>query len=216
MTTDRKVLCSIGTGPHEQLLARSGRTFRAYAEAHGYELDLRTSVPDSGRPASWARIPLLQSLLPRFDVVLWIDADAAVVDLSADIADRLGPDDLMGMVAHITPESPDPIPNCGVWVLRSGPGTDRLLADVWDATRFTDHKWWENAAVMEMLGYSLDPEVRLIRPTSLHGRTCFLGTEWNSVPVDPSPAPRIVHFPGMPLEERIAGLDAAVALLGPT
>jgi hypothetical protein len=47
----------------------------------------------------------------------------------------------------------------------------------------------------------------------MYRRTHFLPTEWNSIAADGSPTARIVHFPGAPLAERIAGLEAAVARL---
>jgi hypothetical protein len=206
----RKVLCSIGTGPHAELLAVSAKTFRIFADIHGYELDLHTEgVPDD-RPVSWARIPLIQSLLKRFDLVFWIDADAAIVDASLDIAHQLGRRDVMGMAAHTTPESREPIPNCGVWVIRAHRMSSRLLANAWEHTQYINHKWWENAAVMDELGYELDPEVRLANRTSLYRHTRFLSNEWNSVPIDPAISPRIVHFPGMPLAERLMQLEACV------
>ena len=146
--------------------------------------------------------------------MLWIDADAAVVDLSLDIADQLRRRDLMAMTAHCTPEGIDPIPNCGVWLLRAEPAIDKLLADVWASTTRLHHKWWENAAVLDQLGHELDPQVRLAAPTRLHRRTRMLSHDWNSIPADPSPTPRIVHFPGMPLDDRRCGLGTALTDLG--
>jgi hypothetical protein len=206
----RKVLCSIGAGPHAELLAVTAKTFRTFADLHGYELDLRSEALPEDRPASWARIPLIQSLLKRFDLVLWIDADAAIVDASLDISEQLGKRDVMGMVAHRTPESRGPIPNCGVWVVRAHRMSSRLLANAWEQTQYINHKWWENAAVMDQLGYELDPEVRLVNPTSVYRHTRFLSNEWNSVPIDPATSPRIVHFPGLPVAERLKQLEAFV------
>jgi hypothetical protein len=191
----------------------SSKTFHKYADRHGYELDLHWEDPPPDRPAAWAKIPLIQTLLSRFDVVLWIDADAAIVDSSIDIADLLGERDLMGLVAKHNPECDDRIPNSGIWLLRTHRKTMRFLGDVWRSTEFIDHKWWENAAVMSQLGYELVPQIRLASPKPMYHRTRFLATEWNSTPGDPSPAPRIVHFPGAPLSDRLSGLEVAVQLL---
>src|SRR5664280_3298410 len=87
MCAVRKVLCSMGVGPHAELVALSGETFRVYAGRHGYDLDLRQVAPSTDRLIPWAKVLLLQEVLSRFDLVLWIDADAAVVDPSVDIAD---------------------------------------------------------------------------------------------------------------------------------
>ncbi|MDA8343115.1 MAG: hypothetical protein M0007_12940 [Actinomycetota bacterium] len=211
MGRTRKVICSIGTGPHAELLARSATTFRDYAERHGYDLCIHDQAEPSGRPPAWAKVLLIRQQLDRYDLVLWIDADAAVTDPSVDIADLLGRRDLMALVAHTTPEGDDPIPNCGVWLLRSHRATRRFLDRVWDSTAYVEHRWWENAAVLDLLGYELEPRVRLVDPSPMFRHTRLLDTEWNSIPGDAAPRPRIVHFPGLPLDERRAGLDAAVA-----
>jgi len=207
----RRVLCTIASGPHAELLEIARPSFEAFARRHGYELVVVEENPAPERPASWGRIRLMQELLPEVDEFLWLDADTVVVDDRWDIADELDPDDLIGMVAHTTPEGEDPIPNCGVWFLRRDPAVLRLLDDVWASERHVHHKWWENAAVLESLGYELAPKVRLVAPTELWHRVRLLDTAWNSVPVDMAAAPRIVHFAGMSQSERLAGMQAAAS-----
>ncbi len=184
----------------------TGPTFAAFAERHGYELHLFDADPAQDRPTSWRKVRLFQDLLGSYDEVLWIDADAVIVDDTLDIADALRPDHLMGLAAHVTPEGEDPIPNCGVWLIRKDATVTEFLDAVWDSTQFIDHKWWENAAVLTLLGFELQPKVRLVRPTPMWPRVRLLSTAWNSVPADPSPAPRIVHFAGMSHEERLTGI----------
>jgi hypothetical protein len=213
MTPDRKVLCSIGAGPHEELLTVSGETFGVYARRHSYELCLSNTLLADDRPAPWSKIKLIQTLLREHDIVLWIDADAAVCDASIDIATLLDRHDLMGLVAHATPEGVDRIPNSGVWLLKRHPQTHSFLQNVWECTQYLDHKWWENAAVLELLGYELEPSVRLVSPSPMYSLTRFLPVEWNSISIEPSPAPRIVHFPALPLPDRLAGLQAAAERL---
>lgn len=210
MSAQRKVLCSIGYGPHAELLAVSGATFVPFATRHGYDLCLRSELLAPDRPASWSKVQLIRTLLHVYDVVLWIDADAAVADESVDVVDVVEPGALMALVAHRTSEGDDPIPNAGVWLLRRHRRTQQFLARVWNSAGYIHHKWWENAAVLQLLGYELDPRVRLVRPTPMYFRTTFLGTEWNSIPVDPSPAPRICHFPAQPIAQRLTGLQAIV------
>jgi len=194
----------------------SAKSFRAFADRHDYELRIHTGDVPPERPASWARIPRIQSPMERFGLVLWIDADAAIVDPSLGIADQPGRREVMGMgmVAHRTPESRDPLPTCGVWVIRSHRMTRQLLAGAWEQTQYIEHTWWENAAVMDQLGFELDPEVRLAHPTRIFRHTRFLSNEWNSVPPDPAVTPRIVHFPGLPIAERLLRLESALEKVG--
>jgi hypothetical protein len=156
----RKALCSIGSGPHEALLAVSEPTFRAYAERHGYELITSTAAhPD--RPPAWAKVPLIRSTLDDYDLVLWIDADAVIVDAAEDIAGALAPAAQLGLVQHR--RDAELIPNTGVMVWRSGEFARSLLDRMWGATQYLDHPWWENAALLDALGYAVPRFTRLDR-----------------------------------------------------
>jgi hypothetical protein len=207
---DRKVLCSIGAGRHEELLAVSGETFRAYAAAHGYDLELRTELLAPERPASWSKVALVRELITTYDVVFWVDADAAIVDVSRDVLDDIPDAKLLALVRHRY-DSLD-VPNCGVMVLRSGRRTRRFLDRVWASTQYVDHEWWENAAVLSLMGFQLEP-CRLVRPTRLYARTHFLGREWNSMWVDEAEQPRINHYPGFEQEYRLERLRADLETL---
>jgi len=204
-----KVLCSIGAGPHQELLDISGQTFALFAARHGYQLDLRRELMTTDRPPSWSRILLFQELFRTYDTVLWIDADAAIVDPTLDIADELGRRDLMGMVAH--EYDGQAIPNCGVWLLRNHRLTRRFLDAVWNHTEYVDHDWWENAAVLDELGYSVAPRVEVVRDSRLRSRVVHVDRGWNSILADPAPHPRINHYPGRSREYRLEHLAADLA-----
>ena len=223
-----KALCSIGSGPHEALLEISRPTFAAYAERHGYEL-ITSTQSDPRRPPAWAKVPMLREALATHDLVVWIDADAVIVDGSRDIADELEPARFLGVVGH----GERKVPNTGVIVLRADGRARDLLDRMWNATRFVDHPWWENAALVDALGYDL-PEalepglrgrllrlaaragVRQLRPSAparpspfLAG-TQFLPREWNSVYLDQAAQPRIVHCLAVPVEQRARDMRAAL------
>lgn len=207
----RKVLCAVGAGPHSELLALSSRTFRIYADRHGYDVELREELLAPDRPASWSKVLLVQELLESYDVVFCIDADAAIVDPSRDIVDDLRDDALIGLVAH--EYDGQRIPNCGVWVLRRDRRTRRFLQRVWRQTQYLDHKWWENAAVLELLGYRLEPSVELVRRRRMLDRVQFLDQAWNSIAMHESPHPWVRHYPGESQEHRLAHLRADIAAL---
>jgi len=200
----RKVLCSLGAGSHQELLDVSSQTFTLYAQRHGYDLDLRFDVLAPDRPPAWSKVPLIRDLLHRHDLVLWIDSDAAIVDPTLDIADELGRRDLMGLVAH--EYDGQTVPNCGVWVLRRSRRVVRFLDALWRRTEYVDHKWWENAALLTELGYSLEPRVEPVRKSRMRSRTRYLDRSWNSIAVDPAVNPRINHYPGRSHEYRLEQL----------
>lgn len=209
----RKAICSIGSGPHAELLSIGLPTLREFADRHGYRLFALTENPERERPAPWGKIPLIQALLAGHDAVLWIDADAVIVDTSKDILDEVG-DAVMGMVAHDTEEAGCAFPNSGVWALRNDPLTVKFLQAVWASTQYLHHKWWENAAVLDLMGFTFEGEtVTPGEPTEFFRATRFLADEWNHVPqtaATSTAAPRIWHFPGQLNSVRKRWMTAAL------
>jgi galactosyl transferase GMA12/MNN10 family len=210
---NRRVVCSIGSGPYRDLLNISAVTYRGYAARHGYDVELRTELPAPERPAPWSKVRLVQSLLDDYEEVFWIDADAIFVDISEDIARHVKPGKDLYLVEHIWEGGRLRGPNFGVFLIRSTPWSRKLLDDIWASEQFIDHMWWENAALYEMLGYEIPADLsppRKVRTTDLEERVEFLGLEWNSgIGGDSrSPHPRIRHYGGRSLPDLKRGLMA--------
>ena len=119
-------------------------------------------------------------------------------------------------------------------LLRSGDLARDLLDRTWSARRLIHHPWWENAALLDALGYdlpgALEPGLRgrgrrlaarvtgreprhfgHARPSPFTAGTQFLPLEWNSVYLHPADRPRIVHCPGVPVEQRVRDMRAALS-----
>jgi hypothetical protein len=197
----RRAICTFGIGPHVDLLAITVPPLRSYAVRHGYDLVVRTEVSGLTRPPSWAKVVLLRELLDTYDVVVWIDADAIVVDPTGDIAPGV-PRRPMSLVSHVIDGVP--VPNCGVMVLRRGPDALSLLGRMWRRVELIDHRWWENAALIAELGG--DTERGLVDRRSRFTAARRLGRldhRWNSIPSCPASHPAIVHLAGVSHEERL-------------
>ena len=185
-------------GPLRGRARRERRRIEAYAALHGYDVVLCTEFLAPERPPSWSRIPLIQALLDEYELVVWIDADAMLVEVGVDIADELPPGAELGLVEHRWYGGERRSANAGVMALRSTEWTRALLARLWAAERFVDHAWWENAALLEDLGYvvpeDLSPPYR--RPGSeLPPQLALLDAAWNSTADESaSPHPRIRHL----------------------
>jgi hypothetical protein len=95
-------------------------------------------------------------------------------------------------------------------MVRSTARADAFLRLVWDQDRYIDHVWWENAAILDLLGYRLSP-CGPERPSPHRRLVRFLGNEWNSIQEDPSPRPVIRHYPGRSRQERLARMRADLA-----
>ena len=179
----RPVICSMATGRHRELLAESAPTLAAYAERHGWSVVLTSEDLEPARPASWSKVKLIRELLPEYDFVFWIDADAIIVDLERDLLAEVTEDADAWFARH--PQAYDAgaaVLNAGVFLVRSTPFAEDLLGAVWSAEEFIDHNWWENAALLDLLGYSLDAPYPKVRESEWQRRIGELDLAWNSVP----------------------------------
>jgi hypothetical protein len=206
-----RVICSLAVGDYRSLLGRTALSFERYAERWGWDLVLSTEDLADGRPAPWAKVPLLQSLLDEYEWVLWLDADVVIVDLDADISDEIQADKDLYLVEHS--HHGQYTANSGVVLLRSCAWSRDFLHDVWALERYIEHRPWENAAVLDLLGYGLEP-ARLVQPTPRLRRTKFIDRRWNSIELDRPESPAFVHRGFYDLRTRIRHVtgDLACAL----
>jgi len=157
------------------------------------------------RPPSWHKIISLLDALEDYDEALWVDCDVVLVDTSWDLADDIPTDAWQGITRHRTGEGE--VPSCGVWYVRQP--MQPVLEAIWRLSRYEHHRWWEQAALQELLGYT--PEhlpVHQDHETELSRHTHWLSLEWNALalpgqPLDP--LPRFAHCaPGHPPHTRAA------------
>lgn len=165
---------------------------QAYAERHGH--GFRVVRLAGERPPSWMKLPALVDALCEYGRVVWIDIDVVIVSPWHDIVAAMEPDSWQAVVEHRT--ECGHVPNCGVWVVAKEMRYELSLA--WGkGTDYLHHPWWEQAAIMRLMGYAVEdgPRGRLDTPTTLYERTTFLGPEWNHHPADENKtnAPNFVH-----------------------
>jgi hypothetical protein len=192
----RKALATIGTGPAARQLQISLPTFTRYAARHGYDI-IVGSGDSAGRPPVWAKIRLLQRLIRIYDFVLWVDADAVILDPSEDIASVVPEDAFQAYVVATLRHRRGQQVLAGVWALRRDPRASRFLDRVWDQTEFIDHFHAEQAAVMHVTGWTTEMPFVKQRSTEWDEGTFILDETWNMVPYMPiGYAPgKIRHYP---------------------
>jgi len=204
-----RIMVTVATGAYSRLLDLSRPGMERYADRHGYELlevkQAKQILAGSSafyRPPSWWKVPLLQAALDEHDEALWVDADVVVVDDDLDVADEVPEGAVQALVRHHTADGE--VPNAGVWFVRRD--AHEALQRVWRLDRYIDHPWWEQAALLDLLGYRHDRRpVALGEPTGLYDRTHWLGLEWNShEQSDRHPQPRFAHATCGPVEWREA------------
>jgi hypothetical protein len=201
----RKALATFGTGPAADLLAIALPTFATYAERHGYEVVVGTGE-SFGRPSSWGKVPFLQRLLHVCDFVLWVDADALILDARIDVETIIPEDAFQAFAIETCWPGWGTSPCCGVWACRAGERVQRFLAEVWGQYDLINHQWWEQAAVMRLTGWAIELPMHKERDSEWDDGTFFLDEEWDMIPNLPIgyAAGKIRHYAGWPSYRRRA------------
>jgi hypothetical protein len=183
-----RAIVTLAIGEHEKMLEIAAPSYRAFAKRHGWELFRATDI-GRDRPPPWYKLQALMKTLPDYDEVLLLDADTLIVDGREDLT---APDwAWQAMVNHHTGDGF--VPNTGVWLCRKPMLS--ILERAWDLTEYIHHGWWEQAAVMHLMGWAVNAPAHLVEGTELHKRTHFLNASWNvHVWDDPQPEHhRILH-----------------------
>jgi len=170
----------------------------AYAERHGMKLYAANLA--GARPPSWMKVPALIGALEKFDRVVWIDADVVISRHDDNIFDEVSEFSVQAVVPHETPCGT--VPNCGVWVVK--PEMRETLTAAWMCERHINHYWWEQAAMLELMGYSVVADEQGLprclpgTPTGLRSKTEWLSPKWNHHPQDERRvgSPNFIHVTG--------------------
>jgi hypothetical protein len=164
----------------QTVLDESLHTFRHFGERHGYDVVVGGGVELNDRDPAWGKIVLIRSLLEKYDYVLWVDADAIILDDSVDPISLLTEQHYHALVRYRWNEEEHPC--TGVWILKSVEKTFAFLEAVWNGgDGYLRAHPWEQAAVMRLLGYSVDP-ARMEVTTEWANGTLWLGSEWDTIP----------------------------------
>jgi len=200
----RRVLCCGATGDHQTLLDVTGVTMVAYARRHRWDLVFSRENLAGQRPGAWNKIALAQGLLEEYAVVGWIDADAIIVDLAEDLGTELDDQHDFYLVAQRDGIPPTEVLNSGVFMVKDTRRGKRFLAEIWAQEDLVHHRWWENAAIMRLLGWDLDAEP--VHPTGdTEWSECvkFIDPAWNSIPwFGRASRPRVNHYGGLAVPRR--------------
>lgn len=208
--SDRKrvVLCTAGSGAHAAFIDLVRPMLAHYADRYDYDVVVHQRALQTSRPPAWDKIVLLRMLLDSYDTAIWIDADAAIVEFDQNICDVANHTKQFWLAKHRFDSADQP--NTGVLVVHRSPDTIRFLEQVWCQTSLIHHPWWEQAAILRLLGYDLSQlgQAHLKQPTPWFDMVGWLPKEWNSILEDTADKPRIVHLAGQPANVRAVHLSA--------
>lgn len=184
------------------------RTLEKYAKTFGYHCEVSNRANLTGRHPSWMRILIIKDLFNRgYDYVMWVDSDALFVNFSNDIKNEIEEKKYLYLVAHnINGEN---TPNLGVFLIKNCKWSIDLLDKMWSLEKYINHKWWENAAFLKILGMNRlleEGDDQINEP--IFSRVKYLDLGWNSLPgIIASETPIINHYPAISYEERIKYIE---------
>lgn len=183
---------------HGRMAALTTPLMERYANRHGVDFSC-VNLQHFEAPGSWVKVLYMAGALGDYDEVCWIDVDVVIAKSDKSIFDAVADGDAwQAMVEHKT--ECGEVPNCGIWVVRKP--MISVFQEIWadGLPKYRHHPWWEQAATMERMGYSIylvegNFDSHRGEMTPLLERTCFLPAEWNDHPRDDSrsPEPRFVH-----------------------
>ena len=215
-----KAIVTYAAGAHEELLDVALPTYKDFAQRHGYDMLVGVKVCD--RPPAWNKIPLLLTTLVDYEEVVWFDCDMVVVNPREDFS-PIGTDPATefytldkthAMVRHF--EDHSEVPNSGVW--RVTRDVIPLLKKILELEVFTNHGWWEQAALLTIMGYCVPPEghhfpdtkCRCVYPTEWYHKCQFMRLKYNSHPNYRADRPVIVHCSYPDMTQRLEVMRALV------
>jgi hypothetical protein len=157
-------ICSLDIGDEfSKAVEPSQISKKIYCSKHGYDYIDDKSVYDIDRPPAWSKIKLIQKYLPSYDYIIWIDADAMIMDIEQKIEDKIKlmeDNDIMVI-------SPFPRINTGVMFCKNSNFTLEFLQKIYDYDMDVFSGDWEQDAFTNL--YDKDLEIQKhIKVLSFH------------------------------------------------
>lgn len=146
------------SGIFYDMLRLTQQRHAAYARAHGFDYwCMYGDIHPGKQGGAWDKVQLVLDALRRgYEYVVWLDTDAAIVDMSADLRNALPEGALIGAVEHDPARSPflrqNQVPkhkNVGVLYVRNAPETIEFFA-AWLASWPGVERWAEQGAFNEL------------------------------------------------------------------
>jgi hypothetical protein len=169
------------------LAAISTPNKRRYAQRHGYDYLEQKGILDISRPPAWSKIRALLRHLADYDWIFWTDADSLIMNPALRLESFLDPG--YDMVVSADPSGL----NTGHFLLRRSDWSFSFLEATYRQVQFIHHPWWEQMAILHLLGNSPADAARV---KILHKR------ELNSYRWDFRDGDFLVHFIYDPLVVR--------------
>lgn len=130
------------------------KSHAVYAKYNGYDHEVVRQYDSDSHP-SWQKLRLLLERYPKYDFILWIDADAVVTNPNVRVEDLAGPTVFTCSQDWCAPANEDFATSmyisAGNFILRRGPDTERFLKTAQMQNNFKNRSEWEQSAIMSCM-----------------------------------------------------------------
>jgi hypothetical protein len=201
---------AIATGSSQEYMSLQDATLpskKAYAEKWNMTLETRIF---SGDNIAWDRVGMVRDLLPRYDVVIWMDSDAFVANQDFDIKKYLemgyGEEDREYTHNFMISTDLNSI-NTGVFIARNTPWVREFLYVVMHEgyLLFNSHMRKEQQAIRDYM--ENHPYKGLVSVMPQNFMNSFIMKEYETERHDfkgnYKPGDWMIHMPGLPNQRRI-------------
>jgi hypothetical protein len=180
---------------------RTSKVVAAYARRHGYQAVIAKDRLDASRPASWSKLLLIERYLtenPACSWLMWLDADAVITNPERRLEDLVDEN-----VDFLAGDDPYYALNAGVFLVRNCAAALDMLRRAYAKVQYIHHPVWEQPALAEAM-CECAPALR----SRVVSRRLF-----NSFAGEYQQGDFVVHFAGMSLGEKLAGVVGAIAAM---
>ena len=156
---------------------------KAYCKKHDYNFVSFSESLDEGRPTPWSKIKAMEEVLDgnkigyetfHTDWAVWIDADAFIMNDEIKLESFINEE--YAMIIALDSFTV----NTGVFFLKNTENSKEFLSKCYEKTHFSNHPWWEQAAVIEYLNEPNGLKVKTLHQREINSYPSVLKEITNS------------------------------------
>jgi len=135
---------------YHEIVKYGVETIRRYAKQHNYDFHICNEVYKNegcSRELPWYKILAIQKILPKYDIVFWIDADGFIMTPEKSIEYFLN---ILGDKDILCARDWNNELNTGVMIIKNTPFVHGILYEIWNNKEEFDRNFHEQASMGEI------------------------------------------------------------------
>jgi len=193
----RIAIATAAIGRAYQIACSPGiKSQKRYSQRHGYDFIYQKTSLDPSRTPNWSKIRLVQSLLPKYDWVLWLDADLIIMDLEKPLTNWIDPNYSLIICEEVIGGL-----NSGVFCIKDTPLMNQFLTEVYGRANRTSRPDSDQTSLREVLdrGPHYQSETKILPQKTINSFApeAVLHETIDFLPGTYTPGDFLVHFPSM-------------------